>query len=97
MGAQIVADLGHDADRRRVDHAGGPRAGAVRFGTLSAVRAGERLGHLAAAGVLETDEQQPHRPALLCVLFCNPLGHLASPLLELPRLAPMLPAGAVKL
>ena len=54
---QVVAQLGHEADRLRVDLPRRLRAGAERLDAVAAVDARERLGHLAAVGVLDADEQ----------------------------------------
>ena len=53
--AEVARDLG--------DHRGGSETGALGFQNVGAVPLGKRLGHLAAAGVADTNEEdfrQPH-------------------------------------
>src|SRR3989442_15056154 len=58
---EIVADLFHRSDCVRINLAGWSRAGAVSFDLVASVNARECFGHLAAVGILDTDEQQTLR------------------------------------
>src|SRR5712692_870955 len=55
---EIVTDFFHRFDCFRINLAGWTRAGAVSFDLFSSVNAREGFGHLAAVGILDTDEQQ---------------------------------------
>ena len=57
MFREVIADLGHEFDRTRVNPARWPRTGAERFDPVAAVQVGERLGDLAAVTVLDADEE----------------------------------------
>src|SRR5882724_245966 len=54
---QVVADLAHCCDGLRIDLARWPRAGAVGSNPVAAMNTRKRFGHLAAIGILDTDEE----------------------------------------
>jgi predicted component of type VI protein secretion system len=63
---QVDAALGHEGDGARIDLPRGTRSGRTRLDVLTAMRARERLRHLAAVGVFHADEQYArHRAAQL--------------------------------
>lgn len=57
VGGQVVADFLHRRDRSGIDPTGWAGTGAEGFDLTAPVEASERLGHLAAVGVLHADEQ----------------------------------------
>src|SRR5438034_1577808 len=64
---EIVADLFHRCDCFRINLAGWSRAGAVGFDLVTSVNARECFGHLAAVGILDTDEQDSLHLLFNCV------------------------------
>jgi hypothetical protein len=57
MSGQIAVNFLHGRNGFGVDAARRPGAGAEGLDVAGAVEPGERLGHLAATGVLDTDEK----------------------------------------